>query len=44
MQELKGYNDMWRVRIGDWRIVYIINDATRLVSVTRVAHRSKVDD
>jgi mRNA interferase RelE/StbE len=43
-KKLKGYRDLWRVRIGDWRIVYIINDANRLVSVTRVAHRSKVYD
>lgn len=41
-KKLKGYKDLWRVRIGDWRIVYIIDDAARLVSVTRVAHRSKV--
>jgi mRNA interferase RelE/StbE len=43
-KKLKGYKDLWRVRVGDWRIVYIINDATRLVSVIRVAHRSKVYD
>jgi mRNA interferase RelE/StbE len=43
-KKLKGYQDVWRVRIGDWRIVYIINDAAKLVSVTRVAHRSKVYD
>lgn len=43
-KKLKGYKDFWRVRIGDWRIVYIIDDAARLVSVTRVAHRSKVYD
>jgi mRNA interferase RelE/StbE len=30
-KKLKGYKDMWRVRIGDWRVVYIINDATRVV-------------
>jgi hypothetical protein len=29
---------------GDWRIVYIVNDAAKLASVTRVAHRSKVYD
>jgi len=43
-KKLKGFKDLWRVRIGDWRIVYIINDATRSVSVTRIAHRSKVYD
>ncbi len=43
-KKLKGYKDLWRVRIGDWRIVYIVNDAAKFVSVTRVAHRSKVYD
>jgi mRNA interferase RelE/StbE len=41
-KKLKGYKDQWRVRIGDWRVVYIVNDAAKLVSVTRVAHRSNV--
>lgn len=35
-KKLKGYKDQWRVRISDWRAVYIINDAARLVSVTRM--------
>ena len=43
-KKLKGYKDQWRIRIGDWRVVYIIDDAARLVSVTRIAHRSKVYD
>ena len=34
-KKLRGYQDTWRVRIGDWCVVYIINDAIRLVSVTR---------
>jgi mRNA-degrading endonuclease RelE of RelBE toxin-antitoxin system len=33
MQKLKGYKDHWRVRIGDWRVVYIIDDAAKVVSV-----------
>ncbi len=41
-KKLKGYKDQWRIRVGDWRVVYIIDDATRLVSVTRVAHRREV--
>lgn len=41
-KKLKGYKDLWRVRVGDWRVVYIINDATKLVSVTRIAHRREV--
>jgi mRNA interferase RelE/StbE len=41
-KKLKGYKDQWRVRVGDWRVVYIIDDEAKLVSVTRVAHRSEV--
>jgi mRNA interferase RelE/StbE len=38
-KKLKAYRDQWRVRVGDWRIVYIIDDASKLVSITRIAHR-----
>ncbi len=43
-KKLKGYKDQWRIRAGHWRIVYIINDAAKLVSVTRIAHRREVYD
>jgi mRNA interferase RelE/StbE len=41
-KKLKGYTDQWRVRVGDWRVVYIIDDTAKLVSVTRIAHRREV--
>ncbi len=41
-KKLKGYKDHWRVRAGDWRVVYIIDDAAKLVSITRIAHRREV--
>ena len=41
-KKLKGYKDQWRVRAGDWRVVYIIDDAAKLVSITRIAHRREV--
>jgi mRNA interferase RelE/StbE len=41
-KKLKGYKDQWRVRVGDWRVVYIIDDAARLISITRIAHRREV--
>lgn len=34
--------DGWRIRVGDYRIVYVIEDAIRVVTVTRVAHRREV--
>lgn len=42
--KLKGYKNHWRVRAGVWRIIYIIDDAARLVTITHVAHRREVYD
>ena len=41
-KKLKGYKDQWRARIGDWRVLYIVDDAAKLVTVTRIAHRREV--
>ena len=41
-KKLKGYKDQWRVRVGDWRVVYIVDDTAKLVSITRIAHRRDV--
>ncbi len=43
-KKLKGYKDQWRIRIGDWRVVYFIDDSAQRVSITRVAHRREVYD
>lgn len=43
-KKLKGYKDQWRIRVGDWRAVYLINDQIKLVSVTRIGHRREVYD
>jgi mRNA interferase RelE/StbE len=40
--KLHGYKDLWRIRTGDYRVVYIIDDDRKMVSVTRVAHRRQV--
>jgi mRNA interferase RelE/StbE len=41
-RKLRGYQDLWRIRVGDYRVVYIIDDDRKMVSVTRVAHRREV--
>ncbi len=41
-KKLRGYKDLWRIRIGDWRVVYIIDDDAKIVAVTRIAHRRDV--
>jgi mRNA interferase RelE/StbE len=41
-RKLHGYKDVWRIRVGDYRVVYIIDDDRKIVSITRVAHRREV--
>jgi mRNA interferase RelE/StbE len=41
-KKLKGYKDLWRIRVGDYRVIYSINDAVNAVDITRVAHRKEV--
>ena len=40
-QKISG-GDQYRVRQGNYRIVYVIEDAVVTVTVVRVAHRSQV--
>ena len=37
-----GEHGRWRVRVGDYRIVYTIEDDRLLLLVLRVAHRREV--
>ncbi len=39
-RKLEGSRDLWRIRISDYRVVYRIDDASRLIDVTIVRHRS----
>jgi mRNA interferase RelE/StbE len=41
-KKLKGYKDHWRIRAGDFRVLYIIDDSTKIVMVTSIAHRRAV--
>ncbi|MEM1186845.1 MAG: type II toxin-antitoxin system RelE/ParE family toxin [Planctomycetota bacterium] len=37
--KLRGSVDLWRIRSGDYRVVYRIDDAERLVDVIAARHR-----
>ena len=41
-KKLKGGDHEWRIRVGEYRVVYTIDDAKLLVEVTRIRHRSEV--
>ena len=40
-RKLEGHENLWRIRIGNYRVVYTIDDAKRRVDITAVRHRSK---
>ncbi len=40
--KLAGGSNLYRIRIGDYRVVYRIDDAHQLVEITIVAHRREV--
>ena len=41
-KKLIGGGSRWRIRIGDYRILYEIDDSQKIVKVYRVAHRKEV--
>lgn len=40
--KLQGETNLWRIRIGDYRVVYAIHDAQKIVDIVAVRHRSDV--
>ena len=42
--KVKSEEGVWRIRIGDWRVGYRIDDANREVIVIRIGHRSEFYD
>jgi len=42
VRPLVGYPNLWRIRVGEYRVVYTIEDTELVVLALRVAHRSTV--
>jgi mRNA interferase RelE/StbE len=38
-KKLRGSTDLWRVRVGDYRIIYHIDDRARLIEVRAIRDR-----
>jgi len=41
-RKLTGSEDDWRIRVGDYRVLYEIADEIRIVRVNRVGHRREI--
>ena len=40
--KLQGEDQLYRVRVGDYRIVYTIDDHDKIIKITRIRHRQDV--
>ena len=40
--KLQGAAELWRIRIGDYRVVYAIDDNAHVIDIRIVRHRSDV--
>ena len=41
-EKLAGYADRYRIRLGQYRIIYLIDDERREVSIFKIGHRKDV--
>jgi mRNA interferase RelE/StbE len=40
--KMSGFNDVWRIRVGVFRIIYKIEDRRLIIEIVRVGHRRDV--
>lgn len=43
-KKLKGYKNLWRARVGDYRLIYAIEEVIMLVDVREIGHRKDIYD
>jgi mRNA interferase RelE/StbE len=41
-KKLQGAEDLWRIRVGSYRVIYSIQDMIMIVDVIQVAHRKDI--
>ncbi len=41
-KKLKGFKNLWRVRVGNYRIIYAVEDIVLLVDVREIGDRKDV--
>jgi len=40
--KLQGREELWRIRVGDYRIIYAIDDTVQIIDVRRIGNRRDV--
>lgn len=42
VEKLETFKDAYRIRVGDYRVVYRVDDASAIITVVRVGHRRNI--
>ena len=40
-RKIQSEEGVWRIRVGDWRIAYIIDVSNQEITIIRIAHRKE---
>ena len=40
--KLQGSNSLWRIRVGDYRVVYRIDESNQTIDISLIRHRRDV--
>ena len=42
-KKLEGQKEsLWRIRIGDYRVIYLVSDIIKIVEIRRIGHRKDI--
>ncbi len=41
-RKIVGTDNLWRIRIGDYRILYEVDESTAIIRIERIGHRKDV--
>ena len=40
-KKLQGHSSLWRIRVGEYRVIYSIDDDNLIIDISVVRHRSE---
>lgn len=42
-KKLEGQREaLWRIRVGDYRVIYLVEDVIKIVEIRRIGHRKDI--
>ncbi len=41
VKKLRGGSGLWRIRVGDYRVIYRIDDSQHIVDISHIRHRKE---